>query len=314
VVLACIVGVVAALVLAAGLLGWKRRQERGLRWKTRAPARRTRLQLTLDAGGAARSATKDGGGHAIVELARWADRFGVLLLAPPGAEVGQLVFTRPDSTRTVLVELDSEPGRSPGAAGLPERLRRHGAGEATGGAVLPARETRRLLDAVQAQAPDAFERLFLSTSAGPLVVEDGAIHLPDVTLDLRRALVHDSYVFLEGPVLYRALAVRQVAATGGGELHERVFVVPLAEPLGDDHDRSRAARIPHRAAPRREHRVALEQLFFAPLAALVAEAPRRDPSLDTEVSAGASLAATDRISVVPTSSATASTPGRAAES
>ncbi len=206
-----------------------------------------------------------------MELARWTGEFGVLLLAPPDAEVGQLVFTRPDSTRTVLVELDAE------LRDTPRRLRRHDAGEATGGAVLAAKDARRLLEAVDTHAPAAFERLYLSTSAGPLVVEDGAIRLADSTIDLRRALVHESYVFLEGPVLYRALAVRQATTTG--EPHERVFVVPLAEPVGDDHDRSRAARITHRAPPRREHRVALEQLFFAPLAALVAEAPRRELSL-----------------------------------
>jgi hypothetical protein len=277
VVLACIVGVVAALIVAAGLLA--QRRGAGFRWKGRAPARRSRLQLTLDADGAVRSAAANAG-SANVELARWADRFGVLLLAPPEAEVGQLVFTCPDSTRTVLVELDAR-GAHP--LEMPQRLRRHGAGEATGGAVLAAKDARRLLDAVEMHAPDAFERLYLSTSAGPLVVEDGSIRLPDVTLDLQRALVHDSYVFLEGPVLYRALAVRQVGTAG--EPHERVFVVPLAEPLGEDRDRSRAARIPHRAPPRREHRVALEQLFFAPLAALVAEAPRREPSLPSAVRA-----------------------------
>ena len=74
-------------------------------------------------------------------------------------------------------------------------------------------------------------------------------------------------------MLYRALAVRQ-SALSPGETQERVFVVPLAEPVGADHERSRAAHVPHRAPPRRELRVAIEQLFFAPLAARIAEAPQ----------------------------------------
>ncbi len=222
------------------------------------------MHLELDAHGAARGADPNSGKS---ELVRFEDRFGLVLLVAPQARIGQLVFTDPERTRTVLVELDEEHRH------VPARLRRHHAGEPTGGQVLSASDTRRLLEAVETRAPAAFERMYLSTSAGALVVENGALQLPDVTFDLRRALVHESYVFLEGPVLYRALAVRQTAM-GSGETQERVFVVPLAEPVGADHERSRAARVPHRAAPRREQRVAVEQIFFAPLAAVLADAPQ----------------------------------------
>ncbi len=232
--------------------------------RPRAPARRSRLHLELDAHGAVRGADAKSEKS---ELVRFEERFGVVLLVPPQGRIGQLVFTDPGRTRTVLVELD-EPHRH-----VPSRLRRHHAGAPTGGQVLSAGDTRRLLEAVETRAPAAFERMYLSTSAGALVVEDGTLQLPDVTFDLRRALVHETYVFLEGPVLYRALAVRQ-AAMSSGETQERVFVVPLAEPVGADHERSRAARVPHRAAPRREQRVAVEQIFFGPLAAVLADAPQ----------------------------------------
>ena len=243
------------------------------------------MQIAIDERGVQRSTrTRDTGARATTELVRFEERFGVLLLLPPRAltgtrpsraaraEVGQLVFTAAEQTRTVLVELDAHLRQHPA------QLRRHDAGAPTGGQVLAASDARRLLEAIERRAPHAFERLYLSTSAGPLLVEGGALHLPDVSFDLGRALAHDSYVFLEGPVLYRALAVRQ-APPGSALLQERVFVVPLAEPVGADHDRSRAASVPHRAAPRRELRVALEQAFFAPLAALLAEAPRTADAL-----------------------------------
>ena len=274
--LVCIVGIALALIA----LGWfQDRRSGGARASRRSPI--TRLALVLDEEGAKRAPVSAAGAAAGVratELARWEERFGIMMLGATREhqQVAQLVFTRPDCTRTVLVELDAELRAWP-------RLRRHGSGEPTGGMALTAGDARRLLDAVEEHAPEAFDRLYLSTSAGPLTVEDGAIGLPDVTIDLSRPLVHESYVFLEGPVLYRALAVRQAAlATStasasviGAELplQERVFVVPLAEPLGADHDRSRAAGIPHRAPPRRESRVAIDQLFFAPLAALLEGAP-----------------------------------------
>lgn len=221
-------------------------------------------------------------------LARWAEPFGVSVLANMARSRAVLAFTTPSATRFLALELltakDADLARDllERAVTVPDADLDAPIGPAPD-VLLGAAAARGLLEELNARGPEALRRLYLSDARGGVIaVEQDTVVIGDATFDLASPVEWRVFSFQEGEpgvaALYQATSIRQGA-------FEAVLVCRAPEELASWSE-GRGSDVP----PPRETRVAIDRLFMTPLRAVLEQAPRLSrpgtpPSRDRDRSA-----------------------------
>jgi hypothetical protein len=255
----------------------------------------------------------DGGGKR--SIVRFGEPFGLTVLANETRARAILAFTTPDHTRYVHVRMGSEStmdspplsGEAIDDGGVLARAVTVADGDLQGDerVALGLFEAGKVVRAVSAKSPAAFDRIYLPDSSGGGIVLDGpSLRVDDCTFDLLAPLEWRGFMFHEsGPLgsLGGSHAAGGVAATiyqgtwirQGGV--EAVLVAPMpaelsqiaagsvAPPPGSSQDMPSQRAIVRDlrlmqslpdSPPPRELRVAIERLFMVPIRRALDRAPR----------------------------------------
>jgi hypothetical protein len=219
---------------------------------------------------------------AIARIVSWSEPFGVSVLANQDRSRLLLAFTTPAQARYVSVRIADEDDAHMASAVRARATTVLGGDPIEGDpdATLSGASAARLIDAVLARAPRAFERIFLTDTHGaPLVLDDGVLRLGTRAIDLASPLDWRAFAFHESggrvATLYQATWVRQAEV-------EVVLVSPMPPetPAARETRELRRIHAPHEEPPARELRLAVDRLFMLPLREALQRAPRisRAPS------------------------------------
>jgi hypothetical protein len=254
---------------------------------------RTRAWLVVDASGIERRGD-DRGPSAIASLVRWSEPFGVTVLSDRTRRRLLLAFTTPERTRYIAVRVtlaDAFAVRElcARAATVADVDIESALGHARG--ALKTSDAVTLMRLLDARAPGALDRMYLSSPRGESIVLDrGTLTIGERAFDLNAPLEWRAFMFHESAgriaSIYQATWLRQ----GDAEL---VFVAMMPAEMtwgpqsSGDADAARDTLVQRAIVrdlrlmqsspedpPPRELRLAIDRLFMLPLRQALDTAPR----------------------------------------